>query len=334
MLKTFLDMILDIFRFHKMKIFFFFSSISLCAILLFPYDDLSDYITLQVTRATQSNVYLQFDGLSFGLLPQLGIKMENVVVESVFAPTLAVKSLGFAPKLFSVLTGSPGGILKAYGLFRGDANIEFGSSNQLNIEGKEVGLSLNLEDISLADLSKFLKESSQFPFSMKGTTQMSSHFFIDPSFKEQPKGDWNLAIKAFEIPSTQIPIPMQGASLSFPIPNIKLTEVKIVGNIKDRRLIIKEGLIGKPGNDLNGTITGDIIVDILPGGRLRMGGYDLKINLNVSDTLKAQLGGMLDIVDGIQSIGSRFKFDSLNGVRYTMRLSASSMNAMPRISND
>jgi len=43
---------------------------------------------------------------------------------------------------------------------------------------------------------------------------------------------------------------------------------------------------------------------------------------------------MLDIVDGIQNIGSRFKFDSLNGVRYTMRLSASSMSVMPRVGND
>ena len=334
MLKPFLEAILNVLRFHKKKIAFFFSSISICAILIFPYDDLSDFITLQVTRATQSNVYLQFDGLSFGLLPQVGIKMENVVVESIYAPTMAIKTLGFAPKLFSLLSGSPGGVIKAYGLFRGDANIEFGSSDQLKIEGQEMGLSLDLENINLADLSKFLKESSQFPLSMKGTTQLSSNFYVDPSFQEQPKGDWNLAIQAFEIPSTQIPIPMQGATLSFPIPSIKLTEVKIVGSIKDRRFIIKEGQIGKPGNDLNGTVTGDIIVDILPGGRLKMGGYDLKINLNVSDTLKSQLGGMLDIVDGIQSIGSRYKFDSLNGVRYTMRLSASSMQAMPRISND
>jgi len=176
MLRSFLESLFNIFRFHKKKIAFLISSISFCTVLLFPYDDLSDYITLQVTRASQSNVYLQFDGLSFGFMPQLGIKMENVLVESVFAPTMAVKTLGFAPKFFSLLTGTPGGVLKAYGIFRGDADIEFGSSNQLNIDGNEVGLSLNLENISLDDLSKFLKESSQFPLSMRGKTQMTSHF--------------------------------------------------------------------------------------------------------------------------------------------------------------
>jgi type II secretion system protein N len=334
MLKTVLDTLKNIFRYHKKKIGFFFASISLCLVLLFPYDDLSDFITLQVTRSTQSNVYLQFDGLSFGFLPQLGIKMDNVVLESVYAPTLALKSLGFAPKMLSLVTGSPGGVIKAYGLFHGDAHIDFGSSNQLKIDGPEMGLGLDLTQIRLDEFSRFLKDSTQFPLSMKGLTQLNSQIYVDPSFKEPPKGDLNLVIKGFEIPASQIPLNMGGARMSFPFPAIKLAEIKIQGQLKDRRLLIKEGTIGKPGNDLNGTLTGDLIVDILPGGQVKLGGYDIKVNLNLSDSLKAQLSGILGFVDSFQGIGEKYKFDSLNGVRYTMRLNARSMDSLPRITSD
>lgn len=323
---------LNIFRFHKKKILFLLGSTIFCTIILFPFDDLTDYITLQVTKATQSNVYLQFDGLSFGLMPQLGIKMENVIVESIFAPSLAIKTLGFAPKLTSLITRRPGGKLKAYGLFSGDATIDFGPTNELDIDGDEVGVEINLEEIKLKDLSKFLKDSYKFPVTMKGQTNLDSKLYIDPSFKAQPKGDVRLNIERLEIPSTNLSLGNSGMSMAMPA--LKLNKVSLIGNINDRKFFIKEGKIGEVKNDLHGEITGDIFIDFLPGGKLKKGGYDLKINLNISENLKRQLGTVLSFIDIYQGIGEKYKFDSLKGVRYSMRLTARNFQSPPRVTGN
>lgn len=333
-MKRILEVIGDVFRYHKKKILFLFGSVILGVLMLFPYDDLTDFVTLQVTKLTASNVYLQFDGLSFGLMPQLGIKMENVVIESVFAPSLSVETLGFAPKITSLITGRPGGKIKAYGLFSGDGTVDFGPSNELDIDTQEVGIEVHLEKIQLKDLSKFLKDTYQFPVSMKGTTGFQSNLYIDPTFKAQPKGDIALTIDQLDIPSSNIPLNMNGARLSMSFPALKLSQVKVVGNINDRKLFIKEGKIGDVKNELHGDITGDLFIDILPGGRVAMGGYDLKINLTVGENLKRQLGAILGIVDSFENIGSKYKFDSLQGIRYSMRLTSPSMGAFPRVSGN
>ncbi len=325
-----LQVVLDVFRFHKKKILFFFAAIAFWFVTLFPYDDLSDYLTLLVTQQTQSNVYLQFDGLSFGLMPQLGIKMDNVLVESVYAPTLSMKTLGFAPKM-SLLFGSTAGKLKAYGLFGGDATIDLSSSSELDVNN-EMGVEINLEDVALKDLSKFLKKSFDFPVSMSGQTQVDSLLHIDPTFKKQPKGSVEIKIKDLDIPSSNISIGPANMKMSMAFPALKLTNLVIEGNINDGKLFIKEGQIGDPKNDLHGKVTGDIFFEVQRGGRLKMGGYDLKINLNVSENLKRQLGTVLGFVDIYQGIGDKYKFDSLRGVRYSMRLTARSMQTPPRVS--
>lgn len=331
MISQALNVFLNIFRFHLKKIFFLFASIVFWFLILFPYDDLSDFVTLKVTQMTQSNVYLQFDGLSFGLMPQLALKMEDVVVESVYAPALAMKTLGFAPKM-SILFGNLGGKLKAYGLFGGDAVVDLGPSNELDAEGQEFGVSVNLEKVSLKELSKFIKKAANFPLSMNGETELESKIYVDPTFKKQPKGNLQLVIDQLEIPSSNLAL--QGG-LSMPFPALKLSNVLIQGSINDGKFYIKEGKIGsgEKNDDLYGQVTGDFFFDIRPGGRFVPSGYDLKINLNISENLKRQLSAILGFVDIYQGIGSKYKFDSLKGVRYSMRVSARNMQSPPRITN-
>ncbi len=325
-----LQSIINVFKFHKKKILFFFGSISLGTLILFPYDDLSDYITQQVTQQTQSNVYLQFDGLSFGLMPQLGVKMENVLVESIYAPTLAVKTLGFAPKVSSFI-GSAAGKIVAYGIFKGEASVEFSPSNELKIDNEEVGLEVSLEDVDLKELTKYISESKPLPITMNGTTQLDSHFFIDPKFKKQPKGDINFQVKNLDIPSSIIPLRMGAAVMSMSLPALKLSELKIEGNLNDGKLFIREGKIGETKDDLYGTVTGDVFFQMAPGGRFLPAGYDLKVNLNISENLQRQLKLFLSVLDMHEGIGDKYKFKSLRGIRYSMGLRARDFNSAPQI---
>lgn len=323
---------LDIFRFHKTKIAFLLASITVGILLKFPYDDLSDFITLKITQMTQSNVYVQFDGLGFALLPQLGIQMDDVVIESVFAPSIAVKSLGVAPK-FAALLGKPAAKIVADGVFKGEAVVNVSPSNELDIDTQEMGIGVELEDITLKELSKYLKKTMQFPVTMNGSTGLVSQLYVDPSFKKQPKGSVDLRIKDLDIPSSNIPIKMGPATMSMAMPGLKLSELVVVGNINDGKLFIKEGKIGDPKNDLHGQVTGDLFFEIKRGGKFQMAGYDLKINLNISENLKRQLATILGFIDIYKGIGDKYKFDSLRGVRYSMRLTARSMTAPPRVSS-
>lgn len=327
-----IQFILSIFKFHKKKIAFFFGSIIFGFLVLFPYDDLSEFATQKISEQANNQVYVQFDGISFGLLPQLGIIVKKAVIESVFAPTIEVDSLGFAPKIAS-LFGSPAGKVVAKGLFAGEANVDFGPSNELQEEGDEFGLEIELDDIQMSELSKFLKQSYNFPVTMSGTTQFSSRLYMDPSFKAKPMGDVNLNIEKFNIPSSNLPLNMNGVTMSMALPALKLTNLNIVGNINDGKFFIKEGKIGEAKDDLHGSITGDFFFDINPGGRFEPKGYDLRINLNISENMKRQLSTILGVVDIYNGIGEKYKFDSLKGVRYSMRLTARNMSEPPRVSN-
>lgn len=322
--------IVKVFKFHKKKILFFFGSISFGVLFLFPYDDLSDYVTQQVTQQTQSNVYLQFDGLSFGLMPQLGIKMENVLIETVYAPTLAVKTLGFAPKISS-LAGAKAGKVVAYGIFDGEATVDFGPSNELDIDNDEMGMEIELENVELRELTQFLSDSKPLPVTLNGVTQLSSNIFVDPKFKKQPKGKIELEIKNLDIPSSTIPLRMGAAVMSIALPALKLSELKLEGTLDDGKLFIREGKIGEAKNDLHGTVTGDIFFQIEPGGRFKAAGYDLKVNLNISENLQRQLQLFLSVLDMHDGIGDKYKFKSLQGVRYSMGIRARDFQSAPQI---
>ncbi len=329
-MKPILDFIMDIFRFHKKKILFLLGCILFWFLVLFPYDDLSDFVTLKVTQATQSRVYLQFDGLSFGLMPQLGIMMDQVMVETAFAPPISMKTLGMAPKL-SMIFGIPGGKIKAYDIFGGNAIVDIGPSNELEIQGQELNLNINLDDVALKELSKFIKQATQAPLNMSGTTNLQSQVYVDPTFKTQPQGQVEMQIEKLEIPSSNLSL--QG--MSMPLPALKLSNVKLRGSLKDGILNIKEGKIGsgEKNDNLYGEVTGDLEMRIVTGGKVLLTGYNLRVNLNISDNLKRQLSTVLGFVDLYKSIGSKYKFDSLKGVRYAMTLKARSMNSEPQVSS-
>lgn len=119
-------------------------------------------------------------------------------------------------------------------------------------------------------------------------------------------------------------------SMSFPA--LKLTDLELEGNVLDGILTINKGKIGTNKNDMYGTVTGEIFFKLIPGGRMEMGRYDLKINLNISETLKRQLQTVLGFIDIYQGIGEKYKFASLNGVRYEMRLKAPNTRTPPQVS--
>jgi type II secretion system protein N len=314
-----------------MKIVFLGGAIVFWFVVLFPYDDLSDYVTYKTTQMTQSQVYLQSDGLSFALMPQPGIQMENVFVETVLAPAFEVDTLGLAPG-FGLLFGKPSALLKAAGFFGGDASVDVNPSNELDTQGLELGFDVILQKVALKKLSKFLQKQGNFPLTISGQTDLDSNLFFDTSYKKQPKGEIDLKIQDLDIPSSNIGLPMGGgAMMSMSFPALKLSALELEGNIREGILNIKKGKVGDPKNDLHGTVTGDLFFDVQRGGKVKMGGYDIRLNLNISESLKRQLETVLGFVDIYNGIGDKYKFDSLRGVRYSMRLKARNLQTPPQV---
>jgi hypothetical protein len=64
--------------------------IPLFAILIFPYDDLSDMITELIAQNSQNQIFVQFDDLGIGFLPP-SLKMSNVSLDTPILPTVKAK---------------------------------------------------------------------------------------------------------------------------------------------------------------------------------------------------------------------------------------------------
>src|SRR5688572_5073294 len=98
----------DILRYHKIKILAFLGMTVFFLVLCFPYEDLGDWATAQISELTQRQVYLQFDKMGFSVFPQPGIQFENVYMESVFTPDLKIGALSLAPSLRGLVSFKPG----------------------------------------------------------------------------------------------------------------------------------------------------------------------------------------------------------------------------------
>ena len=192
------------------------------------------------------SITMMFDQLSFGLIPQLAVVMDKAVIESVWMPTLELNELAIAPK-FATIFGSAAGKLKVDGLYGGSGFVDLGPSNELEIDGDEYGVELNLERVNLKQISKILKQRFNSPVSLTGSTGIESTMYVDPLFKAQPKGNFKLNIKKLEIPAANIPI---NQYMSYPTPALKLEEVQLVGQVEEGTVIIREGKIGEAKNDV------------------------------------------------------------------------------------
>ena len=60
---------------NKFKFVVLLFSTVVFAFILFPFDDLSDLVSTQVSKATSGRVYVQFDHMNLSLLP-LGLRLE------------------------------------------------------------------------------------------------------------------------------------------------------------------------------------------------------------------------------------------------------------------
>lgn len=315
-----MDIIIKTFRYvwlQKFKILFtlFFTLVFL--FILFPFKDLNDFISGQVSRLTQNAVYMQFEDMHMNPVTA-SISLDGVLVETSTIDGLNVNSISASPSLAALFKRQPGGKLVAEGLFGGQAMIKLTPLETLESGALKANLEVTSENISL----KNLRDTMKISIPLSGSTDINANVTADMSFKEQPDGEVAIVIDNFEMPSTSINSPNFGA---LTLPEIKFKQVDVKGKLSNGKLVIENAKLGNPSDELSGTLKGDIAITIQNiGGQARpmMGGYNFNLDLVAKPAFVQKAGFFLTFID-------QFKKEENGANRYRLKLQAASMNMPP-----
>jgi type II secretion system protein N len=320
------DMIKKFFRAvvnSKLKILVAFLSLLIFLVVLFPVNDLADLVSSQVAQLTKNQVFLQFDDLQMSIFPSPGLKVSQVHVETPTLPPLAAQEIKVAPSIAGLIAQQPYGTVNAKGLFGGDVviNVKSGARSDNGVARQRVELTanrLNLQD---------LRELGHIPVMIKGKLDVNSVALVDLTFAEQPDVELTMSINQFEIPPSTLASEMGDLA----VPEIKVSRVDLKGRLAAGKIIIENGVIGKDGDDLQGTITGNLGLtfaksEFNPNGGVQpvLGGYSLNLDLRPSRRLQESASSMLSFLDS-------YKTTAGDGIHYKLKVSGDSFRAPPSL---
>lgn len=300
-----------IFLENKSKILLLFLLVIAFAVVLFPYDDLGDLITAEVANATGNTIHVQFDDLALGFLPQPGIKMTNVFIETPFVSQLKADVLKIAPSLLSLFNRKPMGRVKAENLFGGTLDLSVSSSNKIK---SPMALSADL-DYSDFDLNEMVKTLVPIPMKAHGKASLTADVDFDAELKSQPDGTLLLTSQKVAIPSFSFDANMNGIKQMMSVPALNIGQLKVKGQFKNGKVLFADTVIGSAKDDIFAKIGGDIDLKVSPNST-NVTYYNLAIDLTLKDTFIKDLGSysaMLDMMIG------KYKSKSLDGTRYAFR---------------
>ncbi len=309
----------NILRFHKLKILSVFFFALIFFVLLFPFNDLSDLVTRKVAEQTRDQVFLQFDQLGFDLYPQIGLGLENVLIETAQFPAIRAKYLSLAPSITGLLSFRPGFNLKGRGIFKGNLDLDFKTGETLESEGQKTFVDLKVSDLDIAQLGPFLK----LPLQTKGQGQARVDFFFDSAFGIQPEGEYQIGIKNLQLLSGSIPTQMGPIVL----PQINLTDVILNGRLAGGKFVIEQGQFGSAKDPIQGKIKGQIDLkfeNTRAGLSPMFGPYDIRIDINIAQASEKDLSLFLFPLDSQ-------KTKTPTGSRYLVRISGPSFQSVPRM---
>lgn len=314
-----LRQLLDLIRKGKGKIFVMILSSLVFLFFLFPFDDLSDLISSQVSKLSGNSVYLQFERLKMSLFPQPGVQMDQVYIESLSTPALSAQELVITPSVSGLIQQKPYGHISAKGLLKGDVDLQVGKGPRTENGLERHRIEVKANKVSLHDL----RELANLPVLLKGQLNLETTALADLSFQEQPEIEVDMTISKFELPPSNVNTPMGPLTL----PDLKLTAVELKGRLAAGRFVIESGTIGKPNDELYGTIKGNIGLNILNRGGAfspQVGAYNFEIDLKARRSFQDRAALFLGFIDS-------YKTPTNEGAQYKFKLSATNPMMPPSI---
>ena len=301
-LATFINPILNIFRNHKLKILGLFLSFIFFMYLLFPFNDLGDFVATKIAQVTQSQVIVDFDSLTFSFFPQPGLSLTNVSVETPFTPSLTAKYLEVAPSIMGLLALKPGVTVRAEDLLGGDLTLSTRGGDKISGSKMKQKVSLDLSRLNLGNISKV----ANLPMKVEGFISGSVDSQVDPDLGEQPTADMTGRFEKVVFPEGTLLTPAG----PLPVPTININDVSFEGHLDKGTLDVTKLVLGRPGGDLYVNLNGKVDVKVVKGGLVPVivGGYEFNVHVQLGDVLKKSFGLYLPLLAAYQAAGNTYAF--------------------------
>lgn len=310
-----------LFRNHKMKMLIALGFTLVFAVILFPNDDLSDYVSAQVSKS--SGMYIEMNNLGFDLFPSPGVNAHDVSIEPRGVRPLKVGGLSTHISLGKVLTARLGFSADFEKIFRGDINLVYGQGDKAKSGERFDELALHGEKVSLDDVSDYLKSSGQLGMKLQGSLKLDTNLRLDHSFSEQPSAVVSADIGSFSIPSQSIMIDFNGVPVAQQLPTLELGRVVLRNaKLKDGTLEISEMTIGDPKAEIFGKMKGTMSLLLRKnpmGVQPEISNVDMAMDLQIDQSFydrnqKSVLGGFFLLIPPAA------KQDTPKGPRLAFRL--------------
>lgn len=315
----------NIFKFHKLKILLFVGLFAFFIITLFPYNDVGDVATGKIYELTNQQVFLQFDKMNFSLIPQPGFAFTKVSVETPFMQTIRADAISLAPSISGLLSFKPGVSAVAEGLFKGTVKLTTRGDEPNKQAVMKQNISLSLNDVDLSALVRFFNS----PLDLAGQISGDSNTIFDPSFLDQPDGDFDLSVAKAKILPSNVPTPIG----PFPIPGFDFQSIDLVGNMKTGVIKIDKLNLGNTRDELSAKIKGQVDFRLVAGGgqvRPQPGAFDLTIELDLQASGEKKIDTIWSLIEGQLA---PYKRSSPEGRKaYAFRISAPGFGMQPKFS--
>lgn len=305
---------------HKWKILTTFILSFVFLFLLFPFQDLNDFISQKVLQLTQNKVYLQFEDLSINPLTTT-LHFKDVQLDTGSIDQLQMSELNATPSIIGLLQKKPAGKVEAKGLLGGNLEISLHPTTSENKEIEKSEIQIYADSISL----KQIRQMAQMDLPLQGKLQLQSKLKMDLAFIEQPEGDISATITQFELSSGSVNLSDLG---KFVLPEIKLAKVEVKGRLQGGKFIIESGTLGAPKDEFYGTVRGELGLQIQNmGGQIRpiVNTYDLSIDFLAKPSFISKTQFFLSILD-------KYKKDEAPNSRYKFKLVSSAPGMPPQFS--
>ncbi len=293
--------------------------------ILFPFSDLNDLISSQVSKATANRIYMQFEELHLNPFTAT-LSMDKVFVETPQTATLSVDQLSASPSITALIQGKPGGSFHAQGFLKGDVKIALAPTSGGKSDSKDASkIDKYSVDASAQNLSlKEFKDLLNLSLPISGKLNLALQGTADINFVEQPEGELTVTINKFELPPSSVSLQDMGR---VNLPEIKWGQVELKGKLAGGKFVIETGKIGNNKDDFYGDIKGDLGLTIQNfGGQITpvIGSYNISLDMKATNAFKERAKFFLSFLDGYK------KEDGSSGTQYKFRIQATAMGMPPQ----
>lgn len=292
---------------------------------LFPFSDLNDLVSAEVSKLTHNRIFLQFDDLHINPLTA-SVSLDKVYLETPQISNLSITQLSATPSISALIQRKPGGQISAQGFMKGDLKISLTpaagskSSGPDGAKADKYNLDLSAQNLNL----KEIKDTLGLSLPLKGQLSLSTQAIADITFSEQPEGEVSLTINKFELPSSSVSI----SGMPLNLPEIKLGKVELKGKLANGKFVIESGKVGTNKDEFYGDIKGEMSFSIQNiGGQILpiFGAYNISLDLKATNVFKERAKFFLSFLD-------QYKSELPEGTQYKLRLQADTVGIAPQFS--